>query len=83
MANRNTLHINKLEEFKEFLSLNNIAYRPGKGLWQALQIMTRKHGWQCIYTRMDMPEHYTIQDKLYPLVRRFLRDKGEKKNGRR
>lgn len=72
MANRNTLHINKLDAFKEFLNSEGIACRPGKGVWQVLQVLTPKHGWQCIFSRADMPEHYTIQDKLYPLVRQFL-----------
>ena len=75
MANRNTLHINKLGAFKKYCDSQGIAYRSGKGDWQKLQVLTKKHGWQCIYERMDMPEHYTIQDKLYPIVRKFLNDK--------
>jgi hypothetical protein len=76
MANRNCLHKNKLDDFKEFLDDNATAYRPGKGTWQELQVLTPNDGWQCIYSRMDMPEHYTVQDKLMPLVWAFLkRDK--------
>jgi len=73
MANRNTLHINKLEAFKKYLDSQGIAYRPGKGIWQILQVMTLKHDWQCIYERMDMPEHYTVQDRLFQTVRAFLK----------
>lgn len=36
MANRNTLHISKLEDFKKYLDKNGIAYRPGKGPYQVL-----------------------------------------------
>ena len=72
MANRNTLHKNKLDAFKGFLDSEGIAYRPGKGDYQELQILTKKFGWQCVFNRLDMPEHFTIQDKLYPLVRRFI-----------
>jgi len=75
VANRNTLHVNQLEEFKKYLSSNGLAFRPGKGVWQELQVLTVKHGWQCIYSRIDMPEHYTVQDKLYPTVRKFLHNK--------
>ena len=72
MANRQTLHLSRFEAFKAFLVENNIAFRPGKGAWQALQVLTDEHGWQCIHSRADMPEHYTVQDKLMPLVNRFL-----------
>lgn len=71
MANRCTLHKTKLEDFKSFLDSEGIAYREGKGSYQALQVQTDK-GWQTVYERNDMPEHFTVQDKLMPLVREFL-----------
>ena len=80
MANRNTLHINKFEGFKHYLYENDIPYRKGKGDYQVLQVMTEKHGFQCIYRRADMPEHFTVQDKLYPLVRKFLNESTPKKS---
>jgi len=73
MANRCLLHVNKLDAFKYFLEAKGLAYRPGKGEWQRLQILTEDHGWQCVYIRKDIPEHYSIQDNLVPLVREFLR----------
>ena len=75
MANRCTLHKNKLADFKEYLDNNGTAYRPGKGIWQVLQVLTPNAGWQCIYERMDMPEHYTVQDRLMPIVFSFLKRK--------
>ena len=72
MANRNTLHKNHLEPFKLFLRQEGIATRPGKGVWQILQVQTKDAGWQCVFNRADIPEHYTVQDKLYSLVQRFL-----------
>ena len=85
MANRCTLHKDKLDDFKQFLNDRGIAYRPGRGAYQALQVFTELSGWQCIHSRADMPEHYTVQDKLMPLVRRYLefrRQKGgEDENG--
>lgn len=71
MANRTTLHVSRLEAFKRWLEQQGIAYRPGKGDFQMLQVLTEEHGWQCVFRRLDMPEHYTVQDKLMPLVRRF------------
>jgi hypothetical protein len=63
-----------LDSFKEWLNGEGIAHRPGKGQYQALQVLTPNHGWQCIHSRLDMPEHYTVQDKLMQLVRSFLAD---------
>jgi len=75
MANRNTLHILKLEDFKQWLIDNNIANRPGKGDWQVLQVHTLRFGWQCIFERADMPEHLTVQDRLMPLVNKFINER--------
>lgn len=72
MANRGVLHKNKLDEFKAFLDMHGLSYRQGKGEYQVLQVLTEKHGWQVIYSRHDMPEHYTVSDKLYPMVRDFI-----------
>lgn len=74
MANRHTLHKTKLEAFKAWLDMQGIGYRPGKGDWQVLQVLTNK-GWQVIFSRLDMPEHFTVGDDLMPLVRRFLESK--------
>ena len=77
MADRATLHKSKLEDFKEYLNLRGIAHRPGKGTWQELQVLTLEDGWQCIYSRVDMPEHLTIQDKLISLIKSYLRERKE------
>ena len=70
---RCTLHIDKLEAFKDYLNSQGIAHRAGKGDWQVLQVLTPKSGWQVVHKRSDMPEHYTVQDKLMPIVRDFLK----------
>ena len=71
---RCTLHIAKLEDFKTWLAFEGIAHRPGKGDWQVLQVETPQHGWQVVFARADMPEHFTINEKLMPLVRAFIAD---------
>jgi len=71
MADRCTLHISKLEKFKDYLNDQGIAYRAGKGEYQVLQAKTEL-GWQVIFKRNDMPEHYSINDKLVGIVREFL-----------
>jgi hypothetical protein len=74
VAQRNLLHKSKIDDFKTWLDLTETPYRDGKGEWQALQVKTAKHGWQVVYSRADMPEHYTVSESLAPLVRAFIRD---------
>lgn len=69
MANRCTLHKKMLDQFKEYCDNYGIAYRPGKGFYQVLQVQTENSGWQPIYRRNDMPEHYTIPDSLVDMVK--------------
>lgn len=71
MANRSYLHISKLEAFKEWLNERDVPHRPGKGEFQVLQVCVEVHGWKCIHKRLDMPEHYTVDEKLMPLVKQF------------
>jgi hypothetical protein len=80
MANRCMLHISKLDAFKAYLNDQEIAHRPGKGEYQVLQVLTELFGWKCIYRKLEMPEHYSLDDKLVPLVYRFLgKDAPERK----
>lgn len=72
---RNTLHKSKLEAFKQWLVEHNIDTRPGKGDWQVLQVKTLNAGWQCVFERIDMKEHFSVNNKLLPLVKRFINDK--------
>jgi len=80
MANKRMLNKSKLEEFKKHLDDHGIGYRPGKGPYQVLQVLTKK-GFKCIFTKDSMPDHYTIQDELVPIVDRFLEISREKSNG--
>jgi hypothetical protein len=75
MADRCTLHKDKLEGFKKWLNDSGIAHRPGKGDYQVLQVLTPKSGWQVIFKRNDMPEHFSINDKLLPVVQSYLSEK--------
>jgi len=76
---RNTLHLSHLESFKQFLIDEFVAFRPGKGDFQTLQIQLPDGQWACIYSRLDMPEHYTVDRRLENLVHRFIRAKKETK----
>ena len=68
---RCTLHKTHLEEFKRFLRDEAIAYRDGKGQYQVLQVQTPESGWQVVFSKGSMPEHYSVNSALMPLVRMF------------
>ena len=70
--NRCLLHKTKLEEFKAWLDSKGIQHRPGKGDWQVLQVQTTNFGWQVVFEKKDMPEHFTVNDKLVSVVREFI-----------
>lgn len=72
---RNMLHISKLEEFKQWLDSEGIQHRPGKGAYQVLQVCKDGTHWNCIYERNEMPEHYTADRHIDPLVRKFCRQR--------
>jgi hypothetical protein len=73
MDKRCLLHKTKLEPFKTFLDESGIPHRPGKGDYQVLQVYLPKIGWQVMFDKHS-PEHYTVNEKLLPTVRRFLRE---------
>ena len=75
-----TLRKSKLEDFKKYLDSIGVAYRPGKGTWQELQVLTSKWGWQCLYNKTDMPEYFTMQDKLTSLVESYSKKRKEEEN---
>jgi hypothetical protein len=73
MSNKRcTLHKNKLDEFKAWLDNSNIAHRPGLGEWQVLQVLTPEYGWQCVFKRVRMPEHFSVNEKLMSTVQKFI-----------
>lgn len=79
---KSLLHKTVLEEFKAFLDGEGIAHRPGRGDWQILQVCKDGKHWNCVYERLDMPEHYTTDMHLDPLVVKFCRQrKGQREEG--
>jgi hypothetical protein len=73
MAARNLLHKTRLNDFKFFLDDKGLAYRQGKGTYQVLQVQHPVLGWQSIYEKLEAPEHYSVPDKLIPLVMEFIK----------
>lgn len=75
MANRHTLHISKLEDFKEWLVKDGWEIEETKGIWEVL--MARKSGRQnplIVYRKADAKEHLSIMDRDSGVVGAFLRD---------
>ena len=71
MTNRNLLHKSKLEQFKNWLSLNGYEWREGKGYFQVIQIKSRTHGWLAIHSKLDC-DHFTVPSAHKRLVQKFI-----------
>ena len=75
MMSKCLLHKTKLEEFKSFLDKEGLPHREGKGDWQVLQVCKDGKHWNCVFTRLDMPEHFTTDKHLDGLVAKFCRQR--------
>lgn len=76
MADRRTLHINKLEDFKEWLAKDGWTIEKPKGIYEVLR--ARKPGRQhllLIYKKDSAKEHLSYLDRDEGVIRAFLRDK--------
>jgi hypothetical protein len=71
---RDLLHISKLKAFISWLDRTNRGWRLGKGPYQVIQVMTDNSGWQVVFRRDSMPEHYSINAALEPIVERFIHE---------
>lgn len=72
---RNLLHKSKLEAFKAWLDSQGIDHRPPRGDYQVLQVLCVRRGghfWACVFDRINAPEHYTVDTRIEPMVRRFI-----------
>ena len=75
MANRHTLHISKLEDFKKWLVKDGWEIEESKGIFEVLR--ARKSGRQnplIVYRKADAKEHLSIMDRDSGVVGAFLRD---------
>jgi hypothetical protein len=63
-----------LTTFTDWLDGQSIAYRPGKGEYQVLQVK-RPSGWDILYRSDKYPDHYKAgSPQLAELVREFNAD---------
>jgi hypothetical protein len=72
---RNLLHKSKLDAFKAWLDTQGIQHRPPRGDYQVLQVQVTAPNWFCVFDRDNSAarEHYTVDHRLEPLVRQFIR----------
>lgn len=79
MANRHTLSVNRLDEFKEWLENNGWQVQETKGFYEALRAVNKINGTPLIvYKRHSTNNgkdlvHYTICDKDIRVIKQFLR----------
>ena len=78
MANRNTLHISKLDEFKEWLIADGWTItdhsKNAYAVLRAEKKSVRKNP-LIVYKKNNSEEHLSVADHDYPVVRAFLNSK--------
>lgn len=75
MANRHTLHISKLEDFKKWLVKDGWEIEEPKGNYEVLR--ARKYGRQnplIVYAKADVKEHLSVMDRDSGVIGAFLKD---------
>lgn len=71
------LHKNQLDAFLAWCEEKGIPTRAPSGVFQVAQVRAHATDWYCIYDRLDAPEHYTVDKRLEPTVRRFIQPKSK------
>lgn len=81
MANRNTLSVNKIDDFKVWLEKDGWQLQETKGFYEVLRAVKqgRKHP-LIVYFRHDTNNetklvHYTVLDRDMGVVRAYLKEK--------
>lgn len=81
MANRHTLYVNKIDDFKEWLIKDGWQTQETKGFYEVLRAIkeSKKHP-LIVYYRHDTNKgkdlvHYTVADRDMGVVRAYLKVK--------
>lgn len=74
MANRNTLHVSKLNDFRDWLEADGWEIFPCKGYYEMLRAI-KGYRVLIVYKRLGDIQHYTVGDKYVGVVKAFLKDK--------
>ena len=83
MANRHTLHINDIDNFKKWLISDGWQIQDTKGFYEVLRAIkeSKKHP-LIVYYRHDTNRgkdlvHYTVADRDMGVVRAYLKERKE------
>lgn len=83
MANRHTLHINKLNNLKNWLEKQGYILLPtSKNPYEVLKAK-KDNDTVIIYCKADSKEHLSVMDKDYSLIRRFVNESKAQTNADR
>lgn len=75
MADRHTLHFNKLESFKNWLIKNNWEIKPLSKSQHEVLRATKDGRWVIIYLKDSATEHYSLTDNSISVVNQWLRER--------
>jgi hypothetical protein len=74
-VSRNTLHINHLQDFKDWLDTKQVKWRDRDVGYEVLQVQPRGSVlWYGVYRRTHMPEHYSTDSRMDAMVRNFIQE---------
>jgi hypothetical protein len=78
------LRVDRLEPFKKWLEARGIPHRLGKGDYQVLQVLVgtknNEEDWGVVFSRKDMTEYFSLNEKLIPIVQRFIASSGSRED---
>ena len=80
MADRRTLAISNLEDFKKWLINKGYTIEQTKGCYEVLRARKLKN-LVIIYKKSNSTVHCSVQDKDIKLIKMFIKEKGDNKNG--
>lgn len=75
MANRHTLHINAIDDFKEWLTRDGWELKPTKGFYEVIRATKGKRTFLAFKRLKDNLQHLSTADKDAGIVRAYLKDK--------
>ena len=75
MADRHTLHFNKLDSFKKWLIKNDWEIKPlSKSQYEVLRA-TKNGKWVIVYVKDEATEHYSLTENSISVVNQWLRER--------
>lgn len=83
MANRGLLHVDRLDDFKEWLIRHGYVFVPTKSIYEVIRAV-KGYETVIIYRRSTTNQHFTVPSAYVRLVRQFTKEtKGGINHGRK